>query len=457
MNLDFYRAFEDRHRGTRESILERQRVYLPFLEPLAAAYPGAGVVDVGCGRGEWLELLRNVGVPARGADLDEGMLAACRERGLDVQQQDAVAFLRGLPDASQIAVSGFHIAEHLPFEVLQELAREALRVLLPGGLLVLETPNPENLQVGTTNFYLDPTHERPLPALLLQFLAEHTGFARAKVIRLQEPPELHGRERLTLLDVLAGASPDYALVAQKSGAPAATEVLNPLFARDFGLRLDELAYRYDRKLKEDIHLASVNAADALAQAERARTASEAAHEYAINLHRSIEAQMRHEMAELRQQVADSLEASRAATAQELQALLQRSIAFEQQLLAVYNSRSWRVTAPLRAATDVLRRGRDATMRSLSPELVARVAAWSRRLGVYGPLRAVYRRFRGTIPPGGATPAGAWTSAAEYAAAGGMATPAGGPAAAGKEEALSASERRALQRLDQARSAARNAP
>ncbi len=125
---DFYRAFEDKHRGSRELIQSRQQVYLPFVRAVAALHPGAPVIDLGCGRGEWLELLQANSIPAQGVDQDEGMLAACRERGLDVHRGDAIAFLAQLAAGSQAVVSGFHIAEHLPFETLQVLVSDALRV-----------------------------------------------------------------------------------------------------------------------------------------------------------------------------------------------------------------------------------------------------------------------------------------------------------------------------------------
>ena len=104
--------------------------------------------------------------------------------------------------------------------VIVEQVAQALRVLVPGGVLILETPNPENLVVGTSSFYLDPTHERPLPWQLLSFLAEHHGFERVKTLRMQESAHLAARvarhEALSLMDVLGGASPDYAIVAQKA-------------------------------------------------------------------------------------------------------------------------------------------------------------------------------------------------------------------------------------------------
>ena len=138
----FYRAFEERHRGSRESIKERLRTYLPFVTHCQELYEECAAVDIGCGRGEWLELLTENGFHVLGVDLDEGMLAACKERNLPAEKKDALLALQDLPSQSQVIVSGFHIAEHLPFNTLQEVIKESLRVLRQGGLLILETPNP---------------------------------------------------------------------------------------------------------------------------------------------------------------------------------------------------------------------------------------------------------------------------------------------------------------------------
>lgn len=266
MSGNFYRAFEDRYRGSRALIRERLTVYLPFLAPLAAAGP-ARALDLGCGRGEWLELLGEAGFAARGVDLDEGMLAACRELGLDVVNEDAIGALRATPAGSLAVVSAFHLVEHISFEQVQELIGEALRALCPGGLLILETPNPENLVVGTSSFYDDPSHLRPLPPKLLAFAVEFGGFARHAVLRLQEAEHLRGQARLQLFDVLGGASPDYSVVGQKA-APA--EFLAPadsLFATAQGLDMHTLAQRYQQQLDESHN----TAADALAIAGSLRT------------------------------------------------------------------------------------------------------------------------------------------------------------------------------------------
>jgi SAM-dependent methyltransferase len=249
----FYRAFEDRHRGSRALIKSRVRAYLSFLTPLRTLYGEAAVLDMGCGRGEWLELMGEEGFSAHGVDLDAGMLAACQERGFSVEQSDVLEALKRLPDASQCVVSGFHIAEHVPFTTLQEMVTEALHVLKPAGLLILETPNAENLVVGSCSFYLDPTHQRPLPPLLLSFLTEYAGFTRNKILRLQESPELAAHAaRVSLLQVLSGVSPDYAVVAQKSASVEDLALFDGPFAQEYGLTLEALAAQYEDDLRTEL-------------------------------------------------------------------------------------------------------------------------------------------------------------------------------------------------------------
>lgn len=245
MTVPFYRAFEDRHRGSRELIHGRQQIYLPFLTPLKQLYDECTVLDLGCGRGEWLEILLQNDFKPLGIDLDAGMLEACQTLGLPAEQGDALKVLQEAADESYVVVSGFHIAEHIPFSDLKELVAQALRVLRPAGLLILETPNAENIVVGTQNFYLDPTHERPIPHLLLSFLTEHSGFVRSKLLRLQESPELATSASVDLMSVLGGASPDYAIVAQKDAGIEFLDQFNPAFDQDYGLPLEVLASRYD--------------------------------------------------------------------------------------------------------------------------------------------------------------------------------------------------------------------
>lgn len=249
MVSSFYRSFEDKHRGSRELIKSRLEVYLPFVWPLLQNGQDATdiALDLGCGRGEWLELLTEQGWLAKGVDQDSGMLEACREQNLKADKGDALDYLHAMKDKSAAVITGFHIAEHLQFEKLKTLVEQSFRVLKPGGLLILETPNPENLVVGTTNFYLDPTHERPLPPLLLSFLTEHIGFKRVKTLRLQEATGLLDSESLSLVDVFNGVSPDYAIIAQKDASQNILKSFDEVFSKDYGVSLNELANLYDEQ------------------------------------------------------------------------------------------------------------------------------------------------------------------------------------------------------------------
>lgn len=179
---DLYEDLEARFRGDRAHVKRLVEVYVAEVVEV-----GGPVVDIGCGRGEWLELLAEHDVEAYGVDLNDTFAQANRDRGLDVRTGDALAHLATLDPGSVGSVTGFHLAEHLPFEVLTELADQTLRALRPGGLLILESPNPTNVRVGAAQFWLDPTHERPLHPELLQFLLLQRGFSTAD-IRMQHLP-----------------------------------------------------------------------------------------------------------------------------------------------------------------------------------------------------------------------------------------------------------------------------
>ncbi|HVG38014.1 MAG TPA: methyltransferase domain-containing protein [Pyrinomonadaceae bacterium] len=182
----FYASFEDLFRGTREDIKMRLRVHLATL---TEAGVGADVLDLGCGRGEWLELLGDNQISAKGVDLNRVFVEECRTLNLDVSEQDAVAYLRSLADDTLGAVTSFHLIEHLPFETLVEMIDEILRVLRPGGVVIFETPNPENFSVGSYFFYTDPTHRNPLPSQTMRFVMESRGFSQIQVSKLHPAPE----------------------------------------------------------------------------------------------------------------------------------------------------------------------------------------------------------------------------------------------------------------------------
>jgi len=213
---EFYADFEDQFRGPYEEIKDRLRVYLPIFE---RAQVTTDILDVGCGRGEWLELLRETGMQARGVDHNRIFIERCRQRSLDVVQADAIAYLRELADASLNAATSFHLVEHLPFKTLLTLLDEVVRVLRPGAPLILETPNPANFIVGSHTFYADPTHRNPIPSMTLRFLLEARGLKNIEVmnVRPQEEAKVAGDDELTKrFNEYFFASPDYGIVGWKN-------------------------------------------------------------------------------------------------------------------------------------------------------------------------------------------------------------------------------------------------
>ena len=213
-----YAAFEDVFRGGRADIKQRMSVHVARLALAGAGAPGTPVVDIGCGRGEWLELLGERGMAGYGIDTNAIMVERCVSAGLDARQEDLLTHLGALGDASRSAVTAFHVVEHLPFEVMVDFIDEALRVLVPGGIMVLETPNAETMRVGATTFYNDGTHGNPVLPQPLRFIVEHRGFTEVEIVPLHpftqgllEEPTADAR----LLNRVLFGPQDYALVARR--------------------------------------------------------------------------------------------------------------------------------------------------------------------------------------------------------------------------------------------------
>ena len=215
-----YLAFEEVMRGSRAEVKERLGVYLPYITAANAGTMECPVLDLGCGRGEWLELLGEHGLSATGVDLNVCMIEHCQERGLPVTFANALDHLRGLPDASCGAITAFHFIEHLPFAALVAFLRDCRRVLQPGGVAIFETPNPYNVLVGSGFFYHDFTHQRPLPPNSTKFLVEQLGFATVEVVPLHpwdEAAKVHGEGAEALewrFNELFYGPQDYALIAK---------------------------------------------------------------------------------------------------------------------------------------------------------------------------------------------------------------------------------------------------
>ena len=213
-----YAAIEEHFRGSREAISSRQKSYLPFLEK--AKQENLPVLDLGCGRGEWLEILKGEGFACEGIDTNQVFLNECAEKGLDTNNIDLLSYLSSQSSPRFGAITLFQVAEHLPFNVLVEVFRAARKCLVPGGVFIVETPNAKNLRVGAGTFWIDPTHERPLYPELLEFLSQLVGFEKyetkysASNVDLYEysdaPP--HTRAILEMLTLAVDGPADYALI-----------------------------------------------------------------------------------------------------------------------------------------------------------------------------------------------------------------------------------------------------
>jgi 2-polyprenyl-3-methyl-5-hydroxy-6-metoxy-1,4-benzoquinol methylase len=175
-----YVAFEDRFRGSPDSVRDGLVVYLPYIQQALQRTGGGSVIDVGCGRGEWLDLLRRENIQGRGVDLNAAAIELCREQGLEVTLDDGVSFLRGQLRDSSAAITSFHLIEHLDFRSWVALIDEALRILKPGGVAIFETPNVRNILTAAGDFYRDPTHQRPIFPETIEAIAEMRGFLNSK-------------------------------------------------------------------------------------------------------------------------------------------------------------------------------------------------------------------------------------------------------------------------------------
>lgn len=186
---EYYKAFEDAYRGSNEEIRNKQSFYIPFIGELKNRTMCRDAVDIGCGRGEWLKLLEEQNLNAVGVDMNGSMVKFCQDQSLVAIETDALSYLKKLEDSSVALVSGFHIVEHIPFDIFFEIIKQTSRVMTEGGLAIFETPNPENILVGSHYFYHDFSHKNPVTPLSLSFLFKYHGFKDVRIERVNPFPE----------------------------------------------------------------------------------------------------------------------------------------------------------------------------------------------------------------------------------------------------------------------------
>ena len=180
----FYGDFEDRFRGSEDMIYDRLSEYVPVFKEQKIDYAKSPVLDIGSGRGELLKLLKDSGINAIGLDINKEMVERSIKMGYKASEGDAELFLKNSKSQSFGAITGFHIVEHIPFNVLLRIFNNCYRALVADGFVIFETPNPENLKVGSTTFYMDPSHLHPLPPDLLAFTLQTIGFRNVEIRRL---------------------------------------------------------------------------------------------------------------------------------------------------------------------------------------------------------------------------------------------------------------------------------
>jgi O-antigen chain-terminating methyltransferase len=185
---DIHLSFQDSFRGSSELIRQRWKLYLEDIRGIHG--DGQIALDLGCGRGEWLQFLADEGVESYGIDHDKQSVNGVIDQGLDARCEDLLTHVSGLPSGSLAAITAFNVVEQMSIERLLLLLEQSFRCLMGGGLLIIETPNPENLFVATRDPYLNPTRRNAIPPPLLTILVSSCGFTNAGVRHLHRT-EMH--------------------------------------------------------------------------------------------------------------------------------------------------------------------------------------------------------------------------------------------------------------------------
>ena len=219
-----YHAFEDEFRGSQKEIRARLQRYLDYFKP------GERVVDLGCGRGEWLELMVDKGIEAMGVDISENFVAMCRDKGLNVVQEDMFSYLERQPDHSLDGITAIQVVEHITPAALAKLVGLCYRKLKLGGRVIFETQNPKSVSALANNFYIDPDHKRPVHPRWLEYLFKASSFTEISAdypeyawVTDGSIPALPGddesikifNQRISYLNNFLYGSTDYAVIARK--------------------------------------------------------------------------------------------------------------------------------------------------------------------------------------------------------------------------------------------------
>lgn len=217
---DFYFELQGRFQSSTQDDVNRLEMYRSALANLEPELPTGSWLDIGCGRGKWLGMVRKNGHEAMGVDSNPAAIEQCRQAGFDVTEGDALKFLQSAEDETFAVVSAFHVLEHCPFEYCLNLAYQVARTLKPGGVLLIETPHAGNLLMAAEQFWMDPTHNRPIPLALMEFLFEYCGLGVVHRFEVNPRPEsehlpLRELDLASRLDLLLYGPQDYAMMGRR--------------------------------------------------------------------------------------------------------------------------------------------------------------------------------------------------------------------------------------------------
>ena len=332
MKNSTYAQFEDEHRGSSGSVTERLSVYKSLLVEFKKNRPDARLIDLGCGRGEFLEITKELSIDSFGIDSNESMLASASKLGLKIESADALEYLTKQDNSSYDILTAFHLVEHFDSDYLVKVINEINRVLRPGGLTIIETPNPENIIVSTCNFYMDMTHVKPLPPQLLKFIFQNLQFNYINLWGLNSKKILP-TEPVALIDILGGVSPDYALLALKKSTERPPKGLICELDVSRGNSLNELASLYEQRWSGEI----------------AKTENKI-HQGQDWVNNELIG-IKHDLGNLHSEIQGMHHEIRA----EITSIHEQAHFYQSELQRVTNSRSWRITFPLRYVGKIFRK------------------------------------------------------------------------------------------------------
>tara|TARA_Y100001968_G_scaffold333228_1_gene394834 strand:- start:4867 stop:6069 length:1203 start_codon:yes stop_codon:yes gene_type:complete len=250
MESNFYVDFEDNFRGSLDQIYDISSNYDGLIQHILETDNEPSLLDVGCGRGEFLRKCSKLGFRTQGIELNPQMVVICRQYGLHIEEGDAITLLKKLPDSSFSMITVFHLIEHLSFESINLLLKECKRILKADGIIILETPSIDNLSVSSRLFYIDPTHINPINSDLLIFLLKRIGFDMAKNFYINGGPLQNG-EKDSLTRVFNGVAQDLMILATKSKSSTKKLTQNQTWKKSLksGLTTLEACVQFDHHMR----------------------------------------------------------------------------------------------------------------------------------------------------------------------------------------------------------------